>query len=70
MKTETIVTLFIPFTIMMIMFSMGLTLRLRHFALILREPRAVITGSIAQLIILPGLGFGLAYWLSPTHSKL
>ena len=69
METETIVTLFIPFTIMMIMLSMGLTLKIRDFMLVLREPLAVFTGVIAQLIILPLLGFGIAWGLSPSPQQ-
>ena len=69
MQTETIVTLFIPFTIMMIMLSLGLTLRVKHFLWVLREPLAVMTGCCAQLILLPALGFGVAWWLSPSPQQ-
>lgn len=60
MQTETIVTFFIPFTIMMTMFAMGLSLSPRDFSLIVKEPRAVLLGACAQLILLPALGFGIA----------
>lgn len=61
MQTETIVTLFIPFTIMMTMFAMGLSLGIKDFMLIVKEPKAVILGASAQLLLLPGLGFLVAW---------
>ncbi len=69
MHTEMIVTLFIPFTIMMTMFAMGLSLRAKDFKLILEEPRAVIIGMTSQLLILPALGFLIAGTLSTTPEQ-
>ena len=69
MQTNTIVTLFIPFTIMMTMFAMGLSLSLRDFLLILREPRAVILGGLSQLILLPLLGFLIAGGLASSPEQ-
>ena len=51
------------------MCAMGLTLRIRDFTLIMKEPKAVLIGSFAQLIILPILGFGFAYWLAPNPEQ-
>jgi bile acid:Na+ symporter, BASS family len=69
MQTETIVNLFIPFTVMMIMFAMGLTLRIRDFTLMMRAPKAVLVGCMSQLILLPTLGFIFAYWLAATPEQ-
>ena len=64
MQTETIVTLFIPFTIMMTMFAMGLNLGARDFLLIFKEPKAILLGAFSQLILLPALGFCIAATLA------
>ena len=49
------------------MLGMGLSLKLDDFKRVLVEPKAVIIGLIAQLILLPIVGFGLAnvFPLSP-----
>ena len=54
---------------MMTMFAMGLSLGLRDFLLILREPRAVIFGATAQLVILPLLGFLIARGLASSPEQ-
>ena len=69
MQTETIVTLFIPFTIMMTMFAMGLNLSARDFKLVTKELRAVVFGAASQLILLPALGFLIAWSLATTPEQ-
>jgi BASS family bile acid:Na+ symporter len=44
----------------LIMFGMGATMRLQDFCTVLRMPRAVAVGLLAQYSIMPLLGFGLA----------
>ncbi|WP_114954353.1 bile acid:sodium symporter family protein [Sphingosinicella terrae] len=58
---------FVPVGLMLIMFSMGLTLALRDFGLVLTHPRMVIVGLGGQLIMLPILGLliGALFGLSP-----
>ena len=63
-QTETIVTLFIPFTIMMTMFAMGLNLGTGDFLFIFKEPRAILLGACSQLLLLPALGFLIASTLA------
>lgn len=50
-----------------IMFGMGMTLKLEDFALVLKRPKDVILGVIAQFIIMPLLALGIAklFSLSP-----
>ena len=48
--------------LMLIMFSMGLTLTLGHFGLVLRHPRTVAAGLFGQLALMPLLALGIA-WL-------
>ena len=57
----------IPAGLMLIMFSMGLTLTLGHFGLVLRRPRPVAAGLIGQLFLMPllALGIGMLFSLSP-----
>ncbi len=43
----------VPIGLMLIMFSMGLTLRLRDFALVLTNGRLVTAGLVGQLVALP-----------------
>jgi len=52
---------FLPFTIAMIMLAMGLGLVVDDFRRIFEKPRAVVVGLGAQLVLLPALGFGVAF---------
>jgi bile acid:Na+ symporter, BASS family len=49
----------VPIGLMLIMFSMGLTLSLRDFALVARDPKLVGAGFATHLLVLPLLGFGV-----------
>ena len=69
MQAQTLVTLFIPFTIMMVMFAMGLSLKRSDFGLVFEEPRAVFLGSFSQLILLPLIGFGVATLFASTPEQ-
>lgn len=46
----------------LLMFDLGLMLRLEDFKRIAQRPKAVVVGEIGQLIVLPALAFALA-WL-------
>ena len=61
MDAQTIVKLFIPFTIGVIMVAMGLGLTVADFKRVLAHPKAVLIGSINQLIVLPVVGFAVAF---------
>jgi BASS family bile acid:Na+ symporter len=52
---------------MLIMFSMGLTLTLGHFGLVLRRPRPVAAGLFGQLLLMPllALAIGALFRLPP-----
>lgn len=64
-------TAVVPIGLMLIMFSMGLTLSIRDFAAIVREPKLVTAGFLTHLAILPllGLGIGILFRL-PTELAL
>ena len=67
MESSFLTTVFLPLALFVIMLCMGLGLTLRDFKRVLIEPKAVILGLIAQLIVLPAVGFLLAnlFPLSP-----
>jgi BASS family bile acid:Na+ symporter len=60
-------TVFVPVGLMLIMFSLGLTLALRDFALLVTNARTVFAGLFGQLAIMPllALGIGLLFRLPP-----
>ena len=52
-------TKWINYLLMVVMFGMGLTMKLADFTVVFRQPRDVITGCVAQFVIMPLLAFGL-----------
>ena len=58
---------FVPVGLMLIMFSMGLTLTLGDFARVARAGRTVFAGFGGQMLLLPllGLGIGILFRLPP-----
>jgi bile acid:Na+ symporter, BASS family len=67
MESNFLTAVFLPFALFIIMLGMGLGLTVKDFTRIFVEPKAVIIGLIAQLIIVPVVGFLLAIFfpLSP-----
>lgn len=53
-------TVFVPVGLMLIMFSLGLTLALRDFAVVAAQPKTVMAGLAGQLVAMPLLALGLA----------
>ena len=49
----------INYLLMIVMFGMGLTMKLSDFAVVFARPRDVIIGCLAQFIVMPLLAFGL-----------
>lgn len=66
-ETNLLVEVLLPATLLLIMFGMGMTLTLRDFIQLKDYPRAVVAGLGGQLLLLPAVGFLLAWvWgLSP-----
>lgn len=60
MESNFITEFFLPFSLAVIMFGMGLSLRLEDFRRILVYPKAVGIGLLNQLILLPIVAFGIA----------
>ena len=60
MESNFLTAVFLPLALFIIMMGMGLSLKFTDFQRILIEPKGVLFGLIAQLIILPIIGFLLA----------
>jgi BASS family bile acid:Na+ symporter len=60
-------TTLVPIGLMLIMFSMGLTLALKDFGMVARHPGPVAAGFGTHLFLLPllGLGIGMLFMLPP-----
>ncbi|MGF1538381.1 MAG: bile acid:sodium symporter family protein [Elainellaceae cyanobacterium] len=67
MESSFLTTVFLPLALFIIMLGMGLGLTVKDFQRILVAPRAVLIGLMAQLVVLPAVGFLLAslFPLSP-----
>lgn len=67
MQSSFLTTVFLPLALFIIMLGMGLGLTLNDFKRVFIQPKAVIIGLIAQLIVIPLIGFLLAtiFPLSP-----
>ena len=59
-----IVEYFLPISVFTIMFALGLDLQTKDFTRLIQYPKAAIAGLIGQLILLPIIGFGLAFTVS------
>ena len=53
-------TYFLPAVLVLITFSIGLTLKLQDFKNIITYPKALLIGLISQMLVLPAVAFGLA----------
>ena len=60
MESNFLSAVFLPLALFFIMMGMGLGLKIVDFKRVLVEPKGVILGLVAQLIILPLVGFVLA----------
>jgi BASS family bile acid:Na+ symporter len=60
MQSSVLTELFLPFSLAVIMFGMGLSLRVDDFKRILIYPKAVGIGLLNQLVLLPIIAFGIA----------
>lgn len=52
-------TSWVNYLLMVVMFGMGLTMKLSDFAIVFKRPKDVIIGCIAQFLIMPALAFAL-----------
>lgn len=70
MNTSLISTVFLPLALAIIMFGLGLALSIADFKRIVIFPKAVFVGALTQLVLLPLLGFGIAYLMLASSPEL
>jgi len=69
LATKLFSELFLPLSIALIMYGMGLSLTVLDFRRIVLRPREVLLGLVAQMILLPLFAFLLA-WVAPVSAPL
>ncbi len=60
MESTVLTAVFLPLALFVVMLGMGLGLKLDDFARVWVYPKAVMMGLVAQVVLLPMVGFGLA----------
>ena len=67
MESSALTAVLLPLALFIIMLGMGLGLTVEDFTRVVVQPRAIVLGLLAQLVMLPLVGFGLAiaFPLSP-----
>ncbi len=70
MDSSIISTVLLPLALAIIMFGLGLSLTLDDFKRIIVFPKAVFLGAITQLVVLPMLGFIIAFFLLSSTPEL
>ena len=70
MESSIITEVFLPGALAIIMLGMGLSLALGDFKRLFKYPKAILTGLLNQLVLLPLVGFGIMYFweLSPVYA--
>lgn len=64
---DTLITVFLPLALAVIMFSLGLGLTVADFVRVVTQPRAYALGAVSQLVVIPLVAYALAlaFKLSP-----
>lgn len=65
MEQSALISIGLPIALMIIMAGMGLSLTLTHFRRELSHPRALVVGTLLQLLLIPALAIALIAWLQP-----
>lgn len=70
MESNIITEVFLPGALAIIMLGMGLSLTLGDFKRLFKHPKAILTGLLNQLILLPLIGFAIMYFfeLPPVYA--
>jgi bile acid:Na+ symporter, BASS family len=63
MEQSPLISLGLPIALFIIMIGIGLTLTVADFRREARQPRGVVVGTLAQLVLMPALGFAVAMLL-------
>lgn len=70
MENSILTTIILPISLAIIMFGMGLSLRISDFKQVFKNPKAAFLGLVNQMLLLPIIGFALAnlFQLDPVLS--
>ncbi|WP_286220857.1 bile acid:sodium symporter family protein [Marinobacter apostichopi] len=60
METSPLISIGLPISLFIIMVGIGLTLTLRDFGQVTRNPRSVVVGTFAQILLMPLVAFAIA----------
>ncbi len=60
MQADLLTSIILPVSLFIIMFGMGLSLRLADFYRVLKQPKAAMIGICAQMLVLPVIAFVIA----------
>lgn len=63
MVTSPLISIGLPISLFIIMVGIGLTLTLRDFGQVTRNPRSIVVGTIAQILLMPLVAFAIAPFL-------
>lgn len=61
MEPNAVTTLLLPAALVLIMYGVGLDLRVSDFHRVVWQPRAVVAGTLAQIVFVPLVGLTIAY---------
>lgn len=64
MSPDLLTKVILPVSLFLIMFGMGLSLRINDFKAVLKAPKAVSIGLIGQMLVLPLIAFAIAVFLN------
>ncbi|MGM0541432.1 MAG: bile acid:sodium symporter family protein [Pseudomonadota bacterium] len=64
MSSDLLTQVILPVALFLIMFGMGLSLRLNDFKAVLKAPKAMAIGLIGQMLLLPLIAFAIAILLN------
>ncbi len=60
MESSPLISIGLPVSLFIIMVGIGLTLTLRDFGQVTRNPRSIVVGTVAQILLMPLVAFGIA----------
>ncbi len=60
MESSPLISIGLPVSLFIIMVGIGLTLTLRDFGQVTRNPRSIVVGTVAQILLMPLVAFSIA----------
>ncbi|QSP95131.1 bile acid:sodium symporter [Marinobacter salinisoli] len=60
MESSPLISIGLPVSLFIIMVGIGLTLTLRDFGQVTRNPKSILVGTVAQILVMPLAAFGIA----------